>query len=665
MRQSALLGLVVSLLLGAIAVSVTLDKEQARRNEQDRALQAASAREIALISDGERQTAAELSLLSVNPAVRDLIDPRPPRGSARGADLAGAAQALDAIKSSSFVPFTAACLNDAAGRQLACAPMARPVTFESQLRRDFSALAKRSPALSASGLFQSPVSGELTVALLGPLSVGAQLRGLVHLDISIAATRSASSLLVNDTPGVEVQLASYAGGQLLLDNASSRLTAAGIRSQASLAPGFTVGPRPRSTLNGGHRAMVATLPLTIARAQHVAVVATATAANPDFLNSWSAGIAAVIALALLMLLGSVAGLVASGRWVARELSTDPLTGLRNRRALMRELARVCEGASEDQPAFLWFFDLNGFKQYNDSFGHVSGDALLARLGEQLREVIAPHGSAYRLGGDEFCVLISEPVGDPHGLFQEARESLVDHGGAFTISASAGAVELPREADTPTRALRLADQRMYREKAMSREGGAELITAVLQAALAQRHPDLGEHSNDVAGDVKMLARKVGLDEDAIAMVVKAADLHDIGKLGIPDEILAKPGTLSEQEWEFMKRHTVMGEQIIAAAGPSFEQIAPLVRASHERWDGSGYPDHLKGEEIPLGARIIAICDSFRAMIADRVYKRAMPIEDALAELRRCAGTQFDPQLVEVFCRLVSERLARDRTRSPAA
>ena len=115
---------------------------------------------------------------------------------------------------------------------------------------------------------------------------------------------------------------------------------------------------------------------------------------------------------------------------------------------------------------------------------------------------------------------------------------------------------------------------------------------------------------------------------------------------------------------MKQHTVMGEQIIAAAGPSLERIGPLVRASHERWDGMGYPDRLVGEEIPLGARIITICDSFRAMLDDRVYKHAMTLNDALAELRRCAGTQFDPELVEVFCRLVLERTEPDRLRSAA-
>jgi HD-GYP domain-containing protein (c-di-GMP phosphodiesterase class II) len=213
--------------------------------------------------------------------------------------------------------------------------------------------------------------------------------------------------------------------------------------------------------------------------------------------------------------------------------------------------------------------------------------------------------------------------------------------------------------------------MYREKAASRGGAAELITAVLHAALAQRHPDLGEHSDDVAGDVELLARTVGLDEELVGLIIKAGDLHDVGKLGIPDEILTKPGSLSDEEWTFMKQHTVMGEQIIAAAGPSLERIGPLVRASHERWDGNGYPDGLAGEEIPLGARIITICDSFRAMLDERAYKPAMTLEHALAELRRCAGTQFDPSLVEVFCRLVSERAgdarptaARARAAQPA-
>ncbi len=655
MKSLALVGLVVSLVLGAIAVSSTNDEIHARRNAQDTSLLAAVNGESALISEGERQTNAALSMMLVNPAVRGLLSGRTPSSAEHARDLLDAQLALTTVRRTAFVPVSAACLVDASGRQLVCSPRQSVSAFPPNLAGQFVKLAASSPIGAASGAFFSPISHELSVAFLAPFRIGGRMLGLVHLDIGIANTRG-SSLIVADTPGVNVALASYENGELLINSPSSQLTASGLGSGTVLSVGSNgLGRRAQPTLNSGHRAMAATLPMTIGVArQRVAVTATANAANPTLLNSWNAGMLGVLVLAFLTLVGSVVGLVLSHRNVTRELSTDPLTRLGNRRALMEDLPRICQTASEDRPAFLWFFDLNGFKRYNDSFGHVAGDTLLARLGGRLRETIKPYGRVYRLGGDEFCALITSPIDDPHALFQGARASLTEHGGGFTVSASAGAVEVPREADEPTQALRLADQRMYRQKATSHTGAAELITSVLHAALAQRHPDLGEHSDDVAGDVELLARTIGLDDDGIDLVIKAGDLHDVGKLGIPDEIVTKPGSLTEQEWEFMRQHTVIGEQIIAAAGPSLERIGPLVRASHERWDGTGYPDGLKAEEIPLGARIIAVCDSFHAMMDERVYKPAMPMADALAELRRCAGSQFDPELVDVFCRLITER-----------
>jgi diguanylate cyclase (GGDEF)-like protein len=666
MRRLALVGLVVSLVLGGIAVFQTSESVRARRNGQDRSLQAALSGETARIYDGERQATTALSLMLVNPAVRQLLGRRALPGSERRRDLASVALALGAIQRFSLVPLTTVCLQDSRGEQLACGGTARRAVFPSALGRSFLAIARGSSVGAASGPFFSPVSGQPSVAFLAPFRVDGRTVGLVHMDISAANARGAG-LLVNETAGVEVKLARYEDGRLLL---TPRQRAGGARRPGSPITALNmVGRRPQahpqSVLDGDHRAMVAALPLTIgAHHQLMAAAAIALPQNPTFLNAWTSGMLLTLAVALSGLLGSVVALAASHRRVAHELSTDLLTGLRNRRALLEELPRACERSSEENPTYLWFFDLNGFKHYNDSFGHVAGDILLTRLGQRLRETVQQHGSAYRLGGDEFCVLISSPLKDPHALFVRARGALSEQGGAFNVTAAAGAVELPREADDPTRALRLADQRMYREKATSRGGSAELITAVLHAALAQRHPDLGEHSNDVASDVEMLARTIGLDEETISLIVKAGDLHDVGKLGIPDEIITRPGPLSDEEWEFMKQHTVIGEQIIAAAGPSLERIGPLVRASHERWDGKGYPDGLAGEEIPLGARIITICDSFRAMLDERVYKEAMPLADALQELHRCAGTQFDPRLVEVFCRLVAERLSGERVGTPA-
>ncbi len=662
MRQLALVGLVVSLLLGGIAVFQTRETVQSHRNAQDRSLQAAVANELGLISGGERQTTTALSLMLVNPAVRQLLTDRSLAASPRRSDLFYASLSLATIKGFSFVPLSAACLDDGQGRQIVCAPTSHQAVFPQSLGRQFVALADSSPVGAASGAFVSPVSGQLSVAFLAPFRVHGHAFGIVHLDISIAATRG-SSLLIDNPPNVNIQLGSYAAGRLTLNGPSSTHSAVTPGSPHTLFVGSgALGAHPRSTFNEGRRSMVAALPLTVGGGhQEIAVAATDTHANPDLLDSWNAGLLTLLITAVVMLLASTLGLVVSNRRVVQELSTDALTRLRNRRALMEELPRICRQAGEDDPAYLWFFDLNGFKNYNDSFGHLAGDALLSRLGRRLLDVVEPYGYVYRLGGDEFCALVIGRVEDPHALFQRARAALSEEGGAFTVDASAGGVEIPREASDPTAALRIADQHMYREKATSRDGAAELITAVLHAALAERHPDLGEHSDDVATDVELLARRIGLDEEAVGLIVKAGDLHDVGKLGIPDEIITNPGALSEQEWEFMRQHTLMGEKIIAAAGPSLDRIGPLVRASHERWDGKGYPDGLAGEEIPLGARIITICDSFRAMLDERVYKRAMSLEDALEELRRCAGTQFDPQLVDVFCRLVNERLKADPMR----
>ncbi|HEX7611069.1 MAG TPA: diguanylate cyclase [Solirubrobacteraceae bacterium] len=660
MRPLALLGLFLSLLLAAVAVFNTAETVSARRNAQDRTLQGAVGMEAGRISSAEQQMRTAAAQMLVNPSVAALLSDRSGAPAPRGARTADARAALDTFERTAIVPLTSACIDVAAG-QLACSHDAGPIVFPVALRQAFAGLAAGPDSGAATRMFLSPVSARPSTAFVVPLHAGTRLLGLVHFDISSSTARS-SSLIVNDTPGVFLTLAGFEHGRVLMRGYTRPL----IRAAAAASPGRHSGASehgPWATVTTGHRAMVAVLPLPIGGTRiRLAVIATATADYPSFLNAWAPGMLAVLLLALLTLIGSVAALVVANRRVERELSTDPLTKLRNRRALMEELPRVCQRASDAETAYLWFFDLNGFKGYNDSFGHLAGDALLTRLGRRLQEAVSPVGTVYRLGGDEFCVLVHAPLANPLALFQQAREALSERGGAFTVTASGGAVEIPREASDPTHALRLADQHMYRDKAASRGGAAELVTAVLHAALAQRHPELDEHSSDVAGDVECLARTIGLDEEAVEMVIRAGDLHDVGKLGIPDEIITKAGPLSEGEWEFMRQHTVMGERIIAAAGPSLARIAPLVRASHERWDGKGYPDGVAGEEIPLGARIIAICDSFRAMLSERPYKPAMSLDYALAELRRCAGTQFDPRLVEVFCRIVTDQSSPERLRS---
>src|SRR5581483_5702462 len=194
-----------------------------------------------------------------------------------------------------------------------------------------------------------------------------------------------------------------------------------------------------------------------------------------------------------------------------------------------------------------------------------------------------------------------------------------------------------------------------QKGSRRPNAAAESQGVLLRALAERNSELGQHNDDMAALVDAVAKELGLSPAEIVSVRRAAELHDVGKLAIPDEILNKPGPLDEIEWGFMRRHTVVGERIVATA-TSLRDVAPIVRSSHERWDGGGYPDGLAGEAIPLGARIVAVCDAYDAMTTTRPYRKAMSEADAVTELRRCAGHQFDPHVVAAFERTIGTELA---------
>ncbi|MEA2399547.1 MAG: hypothetical protein QOK25_3103 [Thermoleophilaceae bacterium] len=332
---------------------------------------------------------------------------------------------------------------------------------------------------------------------------------------------------------------------------------------------------------------------------------------------------------------------------ARELArTDVLTGLGNRRRLIEDLEALGPELAAGRTHHLALFDLDGFKAYNDTYGHPAGDALLRRLGEKLTAAVDGSGRAYRMGGDEFCVLGPASAGESSNLARRAAANLSEHGEGFSIRASYGSVVLPDETADSAEALRLADRRMYSHKNRGRSSAGRQTTDVLLTVLAERSPELRIHMRGVTELCAAVARRLELPEEQVTPLLQAASLHDIGKSAIPDAILNKPGPLDEDEWAFMRSHTVVGERILDAA-PSLTQAARLVRSSHESFDGGGYPDGLAGEDIPLGSRIIATCDAYDAMVSDRPYRTAMSEEVAMAELLRCAGTQFDPAIVEAF------------------
>jgi diguanylate cyclase (GGDEF)-like protein len=349
-----------------------------------------------------------------------------------------------------------------------------------------------------------------------------------------------------------------------------------------------------------------------------------------------------------------------------EALTDALTGLGNRRRLLLALEDVLQSASLRAPWALLLFDLNGFKLYNDSFGHPVGDALLARLGAKLARAAAPEGQAYRLGGDEFCVLARLGERSPEAVSAAAVAALCERGHGFDITTAAGCVVLPEQAQESAAALQLVDERLYADKRSRHSFDAsDQLRKVLLQLMAEREPDLYEHLHEVAVLARAVGLRMGLAGEDLEILVRAAELHDVGKIAVPDAILQKPAGLEPGERAIIERHSEVGERILAVA-PAMAPVARLIRSSHERYDGLGYPDRSVTEEIPLGARIIAVCDAYDAMISDRPYQSSMAPECALETLRTCAGSQFDPLVVEAFCdELAAARPIRAATSAPTA
>jgi diguanylate cyclase (GGDEF)-like protein len=332
----------------------------------------------------------------------------------------------------------------------------------------------------------------------------------------------------------------------------------------------------------------------------------------------------------------------------REALTDSLTGLANRRKLLVDLEAELDAAREVGPRTLVLFDLNGFKTYNDTFGHPAGDALLSRLATKLVAAVAPDGEAYRMGGDEFCVLLPDPQPELHLIAQSLWES----GEGFDVTSAYGAAVIPDEADTVSTALSVADERLYAHKELLAEIRRGTAHEPLLRTLAEREPELRAHVADVSSLAVRVGEQFGLAPDELEELRLAAELHDVGKLAIPDIVLQKSGPLDPTEWGFIHSHTLIGQRILSAA-TALRPIGVIVRSTHENWDGTGYPDGLTGESIPLAARIVAACDAYSAITSDRPYRAARSAEEAVVELRRCAGRQFDPQLVELLCTVLAE------------
>ena len=364
-----------------------------------------------------------------------------------------------------------------------------------------------------------------------------------------------------------------------------------------------------------------------------------------------ATIATILAITFLLIAFSLAfeRSVRARRRSDAHAMTDALTGLGNRRKLFADTERNISSLAAEQTLTIAIFDLDGFKAYNDTFGHPAGDALLARLGARLLATVAGLGRAYRIGGDEFIVTTGSH--SDTRLIRAAQAALTEHGEGFRIGCSLGSTRVAA-GETLEQALHVADQRLYANKRSGRSDPRTEAKDVLLQVLAEQNENLVGHLGHVAALARSTAVRLDLPADQVALVRLAAELHDIGKAAIPKAIADKTGPLDHQERLFMQRHSEIGERIVAAA-PTLKKIAPIIRHTHERIDGTGYPDKLTHDQIPICSRIIAVVDAYDAMTSQRPYQQAMPQEDAVAELRNNAGTQFDPTVVAAFTSVLAE------------
>jgi diguanylate cyclase (GGDEF)-like protein len=370
-----------------------------------------------------------------------------------------------------------------------------------------------------------------------------------------------------------------------------------------------------------------------------------------------------------------------GRLIAQLVETassDSLTGLPNRRGLHTALdAELARSERSGAPFSVLLGDCDLFKRLNDSHGHHAGDEALVAISALLTREKRPFDVAARIGGEEFAVLL--PGCGQHDALRVAERLRTQLAEAFAgqpvaLTMSFGVGSWPDHALTVDDLLRAADDALYAAKSMGRNRSvlhsaeiegilatdrdgtrsrdqAQLVTVLnLAEALDLRDTGTALHSQTVGRYCEAMAVHLGLDAERVDRVRLAGVLHDVGKIGVPDSVLMKPGPLTDDEFDLMRKHPEIGERILGGTG--LDDIRRWILAHHERPDGRGYPFGLAGEEIPLEARILAVADAYEAMTSDRVYRKAIGPERARAQLLECSGSQFDPGVARVFLEVLT-------------
>ncbi len=391
---------------------------------------------------------------------------------------------------------------------------------------------------------------------------------------------------------------------------------------------------PSSSESGRRTAIVAVVLVGIAAIAAAAVIG---------------GGSVLVAMLVGLLLGAVSTLTVVGGSAesrgavesAPEIQVDPVTGLATHDRLVADLQEAVD-AGDERVLTLYLFSLDGFKEYNDAYGDACGDALLEWLARKLRDAVGSYGNVYRMRGGSFALLAVGSERFTSSLCASAASALGESGDGFQIYCDVGQAALPAEAPSPGAALELAARRASKHGSERHvKSGRRAPADAIEALRLVRSRD------DVATLATATARRLGVPEAEIETIGDAIHLCDVGNVAVPRAVLGYPGKINGPEWQFILLHTLVGERLLA--GPlGMESVARLVRYSHERWDGSGYPHGLAGGSIPLGSRIVFVCSAFGDMTSDRPHHAALDPADALAQLERGAGSQFDPAVVAAFC-----------------
>ena len=506
--------------------------------------------------------------------------------------------------------------------------------------------------------------GESLLAELGPLAVEDSPSPLEHARMTRVLARA-----VEDVGLLGLALLAPHGGDVR--------ASAGVEAPAKLPPKLSAD-RPRAELTTGPEGprlrewfpvsldgrMVAALQIV---RDGTSALATAAAVQRDIALAAAGGSTVLIVVLFVIFRGAQRRLDEQTAQLLESARRDPLTGHLTHGAALAALTDAIDGGA--QPVSVALVDVDNFRRLNDTHGHGLGDAVLRRIASILDDDRSATTAIGRSGPDEFLVVC--PGTDAQTLvdwLENARGRLgsagIDtvSGDALPLSVSAGIAVAPLHGRTPTELISSAA--MTLGEAKSSGGDQVLISRLSYADLIQEHRTTvslldgllnaidgrdrytRRHSEDVARYALFLAQQLGLDDTAASALHQAALLHDVGKIAVADDILRKPGALTSDEMEVMKQHVVLGSVLVRDLAAA-DQVIEGVRHHHERWDGTGYPDRLEADNIPLIARVIGVADAFSAMTTTRPYRRALSPTVALQRLGAAAGSQLDPRLVDVF------------------